>query len=734
MKSDSKKATAQKIQNLKEQIQRHDHLYYNLDQPEITDFEYDQLFKKLKDLEGRFPEFQTEDSPTQKIPGQALEKFDKAPHSLPMLSLQNSYSKQEITAFYHRTLKLLKQKELTCFVEPKLDGTAIELIYENRILSKALSRGDGQIGEDITKNVKTIKGLPLRLPGKTSSSEEILEFRGEILIFKKNFEQINRERAEEGLSLFANPRNLAAGSLRQLDPKLTASRPLCCFIHSPGLMQPSSITTQEEFIERLPDLRLPSFQICRSKKHADKPTNKLTGIKKGAKNRKQEPLKFSKKSFSLCRLTHSLKEILDYYEELALLRPKLPFEIDGMVIKINRFEEQKSLGAIARSPRWAMAGKFSPEEKTTQVLDIRLQLGRTGVLTPVAELKAVSIGGVCVRQARLHNFKELARKDIRIGDWVLVHRAGDVIPEVIKAFKEKRQEKGQEKGQEKNAPFLPPKNCPICKSELSQAGDYLICSNPSCPGVMESRFIHFASKKALNIESLGKKSMKKFYSWGWLNCYSDIYSLPERPLLEKEGFGEKSRKLLILNLKKSLNTELSRLIFGLGIPLIGERAGQKISDKIYEIFGSEKELSLRKAISLMEKISLSELEEIEDMGPLSAQSFRQAFAHPDLIQDLIQLAEKGMRLFKGPQGLDTGDKTKASLKGLSFVITGTFPESRDKIKRRILLHGGKVLSQVSKKTDFLLEGEKPGSKKKKAEKLKIKVLLWEDFLNKIQKK
>ena len=681
-----KKTPLEEIQKLKQKIRYHDRLYYNLDRPEITDYEYDQLFKKLMDLENQHPEFKTKDSPSQKIPGQALEKFKKSAHSLTMLSLQNSYSKEEIQTFYNRILKLLNKKTLTCFVEPKLDGMAIELIYEKGVLTKALTRGDGKTGENITENIKTLRGLPLDLRG-SQKLPQLLEVRGEVLILKKDFEKINRQQVEKGLPAFANPRNLAAGSLRQLNPKVTASRPLYCFIHSPGqIRRPHKIKTQEQFIKTMPSLSLPSFRICQSKK--------------------------LKPPLELCRLTHSIEEILDYYEQMLRLRHKLLFEIDGIVIKVNNFEQQKELGSIARSPRWAMAGKFPPEKGITQVKDIRLQVGRTGVVTPVAVLEAVSLGGARIRQASLYNFQDLRRKDIRVGDFVLIHRAGDVIPELIKPLKDKRKT---------NLKAFPlPKNCPVCQSELKNQGDYSVCQNRQCPAVKENKFIHFASKKAMDIEFLGKKSLRKFYKWGWLNYYSDLYDLKDKPLKDKEGFGEKSYDLLVKNLDKSKKTKLSRLLFAIGIPLIGEQTAQKISEKIHEMYKKD-DLDIQKALPILQNLTKEELESITDVGPLAAQSFQLAFKSKDLIFDLQKLHQRGLHFVQKQKGREI-------LKGVVFVITGTFPEPREQIKKRIEEKGGRALSQISRKTSFLLEGENPGSKRKKAQKLGVKIINWKDFL------
>ena len=683
-----KESLIKKIKDLKAQIHYHDRLYYNLDQPEISDHEYDKLFKELIELENKYPELRTKDSPSQKVPGRALEKFKKGEHSLPMLSLQNSYSKEEIQAFYNRISKLLNKKNFPCFVEPKLDGMAIELIYEKGVLAKALTRGDGKVGEDITENIKTLKGLPLNLKTK-GDPPELLELRGEALIFKQDFKKINREQQEAGLPVFSNPRNLTAGSLRQLNPKVTASRPLYCFIHSPGLIKAVQIESQEEFLETIRSLSLPTFRLCKAKT--------------------------LKPPLELCRLTQSIEEILDYYEQMLSLRHKLPFETDGIVIKVNDFRLQKELGAIARSPRWAMAGKFPPEEGISQVEDIRIQVGRTGVLTPVAVFKEIPLAGALIRQASLHNFQDLKRKDIRIGDFVLIQRAGDVIPELIRPLKEKRKKNLQA--------FQKPIHCPVCKSDLRERGDYLICPNIECPAIKENKLIHFASKQAMNIEHLGAKSLKKFYEWGWLKSFSDLYELKGKPFADKEGFGEKSYNLLMRSLETSKKTELSRFLFALGIPLIGEQAAQKISEKVYETLEKrdEAKTDLKTILNLLQNITEEELEKITDIGHLSALSFKEAFQNKELISDIQRLSEQGIHFIRP-------NFHKGPLNGLNFVLTGTLPEPREILKKKIEERGGQVLPQISKRVDFLIEGDNPGSKKKKAQNMNIKVLSWENFL------
>ena len=729
-----------RIQELRAEICRHDQLYYNLDRVQITDLEYDRLFKELLELEEKHPKFKSLDSPTQKIPGEALSHFQKKAHSQPMLSLQNSYSLEEIKNFYQRLLKSLKTEKLSFFMEPKLDGMAVELIYENGFLKTALSRGDGFVGEDITASVKTIRSVPLSLAvskiiGEAQSRFDfpspILELRGEILIFKEDFKRINEEQELAKQPFFANPRNLASGSIRQLDPKITAKRPLRCFIHSLGGIEIPGIKTQEDFIQKMQKLKLPAFRLCHSKKL-------------------QPPL-------DLCRVSHCFEDVVDYYRQMEKLRKDLPYEIDGIVLKLNNWDQQKELGSIARSPRWAMAGKFTPEQKTTVLKKIKLQLGRTGVITPVAVLKPVQIGGVTVRHASLHNFKELERKDLREGDSVLVHRAGDVIPEVIKAQDRKKLSHKSSKagrligsfltelleylsklvvfdriirmfvkiiGNKDSAPkkFKIPKQCPVCKGSVKYQGDYLICENSRCPGVVVNKFIHFTSKKAMNIEFLGSESLKKFCKWGWLKKYSDIYDLKDKNIKEKEGFGEKSYLLLVKSIEKSKKVSLKNFLFALGIPLIGEETADKISSAVHNK-SQEKSLDLLSALSILKGFPQEELEAIDDIGPLVAQSFKRAFDNLELVEDIRALAKKGVSL------LPIEQKTNL-LRGLSFVVTGTLPISRDSLKLQIENEGGKLLSQVSSKTDFLIEGEKPGSKKQKALNLSVSIVSYESFLQK----
>lgn len=732
-----KEKARQRIQKLKEEIQFHDRLYYNLDQPQITDFEYDQLLKELIDLETQNPSFQSPDSPSQKVPGSALSHFEKKPHTQAMLSLQNGYSIGELKSFYDRLLKSLQKKQVTLFMEPKLDGMAVELIYEKGLFKTALSRGDGVIGEDITVPVKTIRSIPLKLEELSKAEQSVMELRGEILIFKEDFKRINEEQELNKQTAFSNPRNLAAGSVRQLDPKITAQRPLRCFIHSLGGVEIPFIKTQENFIKALHRYQLPSFKIASSKT--------------------------LKPPFDLCCLSHSFEEVVNYYNQIRDMRSELPFEIDGIVLKVNSLSIQKELGAIARSPRWAMAGKFPPEQKVTFLEKIKFQVGRTGVITPVAVLKPVQLGGVTLRHASLHNFKELERKNIQEGVHVLVHRAGDVIPEVIKvvappsssesadsippATSNKLALSDQSPANDRPASsVIPlrvgiqsnpkkiqiPKNCPVCDTKTKNQGDYLICPNSQCPAVKLNQWIHFASKKAMNIDFLGAKSIEKFALWGWLKSYADIYDLKDKNIKEKEGFGEKSYQLLVKSLEKSKQVSLKKFLFALGIPLIGEETAGKISEKLYEKFQSQqgsqlydknKSLTLLSALSLIKDLSIEDLSAIPDVGPLVAKSFKQAFENSALIADIEALAKRGVTL-------KSAEKKSENLKGFSFVITGALPLPRPELKERIEKQGGRVLSQVSSQVNFMIAGEKAGAKKQKALDLDIPLLSYEEFLKK----
>ena len=680
-----------KLDSLKYQIRHHDHLYYNLDQPEISDRDYDRLYKDLSDLETKYPSLVTLDSPTQRVPGQALKKFKKARHRQKMLSLQNTYSTDEIKEFLERTQKLLKTLETMFFVEPKFDGVAVELIYERGLLTKALTRGDGETGEDITSNIRTIPSIPLCLfSEKNTPPPDLLEVRGEVVILKKDFQKMNQQRETSGESLFANPRNAAAGALRQLDARLTASRPLRFYAHGPGVLKGVFPPSQSDFFKLVEGFSIPCL--------------KMAG--KG-------PLRFPR----LFRLCKSTDEILTYYKKMEKIRHTFPFDTDGLVIKLNSFKEQAQLGEIARSPRWAVAGKFEPATAKTTVNDIVLQVGRTGVVTPVAVMTAVFVGGVTIRQASLHNFKELERKDVRKGDRVEIRRAGDVIPEIVKVLKYKRKKPLPK-------PFKAPKKCPACRKLLKPDGDYLRCVNCSCPASYLKSLIHFASKKCMNIEFLGEKSIQKFHKLRWLKNFSDFYRLPEKPLIKEEGFEEKSLVRLTQSLEKSKKTTLPRLLSALGIPGLGEETARKLSQTLRKSSKSSP-WTLDRALKALQALDEKALKEVPDIGEIVAKSIKKSFKDKALLKDLRNLQSLGLSLVDTEEPEQSSENTR--LKGKSFVITGGLPIPRHQLEDRIKKQGGKVLSSVSRKTDYLICGEKPGSKKQKAIALSVKIISWAKF-------
>ena len=681
-----KSSDCSRINYLRDEIQHYDYLYYSEDNPAISDSQYDKLYKELENLEAKYPQYVTKDSPTQRVPGRPLEKFKKAPHTKIMLSLQNAYSLDEIEDFHKNKLKSLKRESLVYFVEPKIDGVAMELIYKKGVFERALTRGDGKIGEDVSHNVRTIRGIPLKLKLEKQIPPKLLEVRGEVFIRKEKFKEINKQQEDLGENLFANPRNAAAGTLRQLDPKIAIKRPLFFYAHGLGQTEGLNLSSQSEFLKQMNQFQIPALKIQ-------------------GKGKLKPPY--------ICRICKSLEELLNYYKEILSLRHALSFDIDGIVIKVNSFEDQSELGNIARSPRWTIAGKFPAEEAQTQIQDIHLQVGRTGVITPVAILEPVKIAGVTVSQASLHNFKEIARKDLLQKDYVLIQRAGDVIPEVIGPVKKKRERKAKA--------FKAPTKCPECLSQLKKDGDILRCVSSSCPAIKERALIHFASKNGMDIAILGEKSVKRFYKLGWLNCFSDFYKLPEKNINELEGFGEKSAQLLSENLEESKKTSLARILFSIGIPHAGQQTVQKLSDRVSQK-NSQKPLNLKQALAILKNFKEEELLEIEDIGSIVAQSILETFKRKSLLRDLENLHKLGLELKHEKKGL--------KWRGFSFVITGTLPLARDKVKELIESKGGKVSSSVGKKTTYLLCGENPGSKKEKALKLGTQILTWSEFNHK----
>ena len=701
-----------RLKNLREAIHKHDHYYYNLDQPEISDYEYDQLFTELAQLEKQHPTLITPDSPTQRVPGKALSHFEKGYHKTAMLSLQNTYNEEEIISFYDKTLNFLQKESVDFLLEPKLDGVAISLLYENGYLTQALTRGDGNTGENVFENIKTIRSIPLHL----SIAPELLEIRGEVVLLKTDFEKINQQQTSKGLSHFANPRNMAAGSLRQLDPSVTALRPLRFFAHSPGIFKGIKLKSQRAFLQTIKKAGLPVLPIVSFKYFQSQNKNK---------------------AFSACALCKNKNEVLKYFYTIEKIRHHFPYETDGIVIKVNPFFYQKKLGAISRSPRWARAAKFEPERGETCIQNISLQIGRTGVLTPVAHLEPVSVGGVTITHATLHNLSEILKKDIRVGDRVIVGRAGDVIPEVIKVNFSKRKKD--------SSVFKMPKKCPSCLLKVQTIRDIVFCINPLCPAVVLQSLIHFTSKKAMNIESLGSKIMERLYNEGLVKTFSDIYKLTKEKLLKLEGMGEKSSQRILSNIEKSKKTKLPAFVFALGIRHVGEQTAHNISQffirkaaanqtgepiSVENSGGQGSSTNSMAALHLIAQATEEELQKIPDIGEVAAQSIRNSFSRKAFKKELSLLLNSGIQIH-------TPKKTNSVqvFLGKRIAITGSLPQNRAEVEKKIFSLGGTVQNSVNKTTDFLLQGSKtetPSQKEKKAKKLNTPILDWNTFQKKIK--
>ena len=617
------KKIKKQLDQLKQQISQHDHDYYYLDRPKISDYDYDQLFQKLANLEKKYPHLIDPNSPTQRVPGAVLPFFTKAAHKTPMLSLQNTYSEQEIISFYTKTLKTLESSSVEFFLEPKFDGIAVELVYKRGALIHALTRGDGLTGENITENIKTIPSIPLYL----ETVAEILEVRGEVIITKTDLNKINLQLKTQGESVFANPRNAAAGSLRQLNPKITARRPLKFFAHSPGFLEGIHAETQSQFLKTLKNLGFPVLPI----------TTFTTFLKKNSN---------SKKPFISCVKCKTPSDTLKYFQILQNLRSLLNFEIDGVVVKVHSFSEQNKLGTIARYPRWAKAAKFRSKKAKTCIQSIQVQIGRTGILTPVAKLQPVTVKGVQITYATLHNQSEIKKKDIRIGDEVIVGRAGDVIPEIITTVNTFRRNKN-------SSAFKMPKKCPSCNSTVHTEGEreLVFCINPKCPDICLQALIHFASKKAMNIELLGTKWLKHLYEKNLVNKASDIYKLSKKDLLNLERQGKKSSDKILSSIEKSKHTTLSAFIFAMNIRYVGEQTAHLLSQHFIQksrhqlLKSSKKHLQhWPKPLQLLADSSKEELQKISEIGSITAHSIYNTFRQTHFIAEIKQLLSLGIHI------------------------------------------------------------------------------------------
>jgi len=657
-------AIKKRIEKLREEIEYHNHRYYVLDQPEISDGQYDRLMRELEKLEKDDPELRSPNSPTQRVGASPLEEFEIVRHTVPMLSLANASDETEARDFDKRVKKFLgTSEEIEYIAEPKFDGLAIELVYERGQFVVGSTRGDGVNGENITQNLRTIKTIPLQLIRKELPAPERLEVRGEAIMQLKKFKELNRKREEMGEPSFANPRNAAAGSVRQLDPKITAERPLEIYLYALGEVRGWTPKTQWEVLKTLPKWGL------RTNPHV--------------------------------RKCEGIEEVLDYYHEMNEKRETLPYEIDGTVVKVNRLDLQARLGEIARSPRWALAFKFQPKQETTKILDIRVQVGRTGALTPVAVMEPVKVGGVEVSRATLHNQDEIDRLDVRIGDTVVIQRAGDVIPEVVEVITSKRKETQKK--------FKMPSKCPVCGAEVVKEEAIHRCIGLDCPAQLKGRIRHFASKRAIDIEGLGLKLIDQLVDKGLVKDVADIYYIKKEELIVLERMADKSAQNIIDAIEESKTKPLSKFLYALGIRHVGETTAEDLA---------------RRFQRLDDFFNLSEedLMQVEGIGPEVAASVHQFFGDRKNRESISRLRKAGVNV------IEPKTKEKGKLAGKTFVFTGTLEGfEREKARNLVESLGGMTASAVSKKVDFVVVGEDPGSKFDKAKELGIKILTEEEF-------
>jgi len=657
-----------RISELRDLIEYHNRRYYQLDDPEISDHEYDTLMRELAGLEERFPDVDRTASPTQRVGASPLDKFSTVTHLTPMLSLGNAFSEEEVSEFDERIKRQLGDKaELDFVAEPKIDGVAVNLIYEQGVFRVGATRGDGFTGEDVTQNLRTIRTLPLKMrPRDQDHVPDRIEIRGEVYLEKEAFRKLNELRVEQGESAFANPRNAAAGSLRQLDPRITARRPLNIFCYGVGSIEGKGFTTHWDTLQTLHDWGLPTNPDI--------------------------------------RLVRDVQACIGYYRHIESIREKLPYEIDGVVLKVNSLSLQDRLGMVSRSPRWAVAVKFAPTQATTVIEDIVIGVGRTGVLTPVAVMKPVQVGGVTVSRATLHNEDEIAKKDVRIGDTVIVQRAGDVIPEVVKVVE------GRRTGNER--PFRMPEKCPVCGSRVVRLEGEVAhrCIDLACPAQIRENIKHFVSRGGMDIEGLGDRIVSQLLDAGLIGDPADLYAITKEQLLDLERFADKSADNLIQAIARSKYPPLERLLFALGIRHVGEYVAKILARK----FGS---------IGRIEAASQEELTAIEGIGPTIAESIYRFYREPHNLKILRKLEQAGVLPVAGKHA------TSRALAGKTFVFTGSLKGfSREKAKEIVVSLGGTATSTVSKKTDYVIAGEDPGSKYEKAKSMGVAILDEEGFL------
>lgn len=644
---------------LRQQIAYHDHCYYTLDAPEISDATYDRLRRELVALEAAHPELSTPDSPTRRVGGQALDRFEKVTHRQQMLSLANCFDETELTEFDERVRKALGVEAVDYVCEPKIDGLAIELVYRDGHFAQGSTRGDGVIGEDVTENLKTVRSLPLALKGPGLPA--LLEVRGEVYIKKADFKRMNAKLEALGDEPFVNPRNSAAGSLRQLDPKITAARPLSVLVYEVGALEGRTFSSHVEKLGWLEQVGLP--------------VNPRRALAKG------------------------VADVMDEYRKLMGQRHELPYEIDGLVVKVDSSDARARLGQVSKSPRWAIAYKFPPEEVEAKVESISVQVGRTGAITPVANLEPVFVGGVTVSRSTLHNEDELTRKDVRAGDWVFLRRAGDVIPEIVKVITSRRT--GAE------TPFAFPTKCPVCGAPVKKEEDGVIarCTGKACPAKLAGRLRHFATRTAMDIDGLGDKLCEALVENGMVQSVADLYRLTVADLQRLERMGEKSAQNLVDGIARSKTTTLRRFIYALGIPEVGEATAKALA----EHFGDVKRLGAA---------TIDELLQVRDIGPEMARAIHGWFEDEDNRQVLAGLLE-ALVTPSPPEA----PKAQGAFTGKTVVLTGTLSSlSRAEAKEAVERRGGRIAGSVSKKTDLVVAGDDAGSKLKKAEELGVKVV------------
>ena len=658
----------QQAESLREQLNYHNYRYYILDDPEIPDAEFDRLFQELQALESSHPELLTADSPTQRVGSLPVSGFSKVQHAVPMLSLANAFDDQEVNDFNNRIIDMLDVNEVEYVAEPKLDGLAVSLLYENGVLVRGATRGDGNTGEDITQNVRTIPTIPLHLIGK--DYPDVLEVRGEVFISKKGFEQLNRQQKKKEEKLYVNPRNSAAGSLRQLDSRITAERPLEMYCYGVGNVEGLALPDRHsDIIEKLSQWGLrvsPELEVIRG-----------------------------------------LKGCLKYYQAISKERDALAYEIDGVVFKVNRIGQQEEMGFVARAPRWAIAYKFPAQEELTKLLAIEVQVGRTGALTPVARLEPVFVGGVTVTNATLHNQDEIDRKDVRVGDTVVIRRAGDVIPEIVSVVLSKRP-KGTRR-------FKLPNKCPVCGSDVEKPEDGSIarCTGGLfCEAQRKEAIKHFASRRAMDVDGLGDKLVDQLVDEALIHDVADLYLLEREQLAGLERMADKSAKNLVNALENSKETTFGRFLFALGILNVGETTAQNLATH----FGN---------LDNLKKSTEEILQEIDDIGPIVAESVVLFFKQKHNRDVIKKLIKAGVHW----PDIQAVNSSEQPLKGKTFVLTGTMETMpRNDAKTKLQTLGAKVTGSVSKKTDYVVVGADPGSKYDKAQQLGIEILNEQDFL------